>query len=291
MKTAQMRTCTKCTIKALCGWSFGYQKCVDKTRLNLSNFTIYSKEKCPRFSVVTKQKCKDKLISLQYIVKVSNDEVGFMNYLKESNFYCNSTKIDVHTKLIKNDEIICSATTSKMYFKLYSVQSFTAFIYIKFKYDVLRLDNVADHYVTFYEHECAEDKKNENCAACSWIDYGFEFVRLFSHSCEGHNEMYLWHFGNGKSWNSKTQKVKNQCAEINVTSVDPLSETSVGGTNVTITVKNHLIFEENRKVMVTVAGMVWADPRGQDVRNGDDHLHHDTTTRPHICSTIRSGLG
>ncbi|XP_016660657.1 uncharacterized protein LOC100161567 [Acyrthosiphon pisum] len=256
-------TCTKCTMKAHCAWSLGYQKCVDNNRSNLSNFTIYSKEKCPRLSVVTKQEYNDELISLQYIVKVSNDEVGFMNYLKESNLYCNSTTIDVHTKIIKNDEIICSANILITHFKLHSVQSFTAFIYIKFRSGVLHLDNIADHYVTFYEHECAENKKDENCATCAWNEHCFAFVRFCSsrNSCEGHNELFLWHFDNGKSWNSKTREVNNQCAEINVTSVDPLSGTIAGGTTITITVKNHLIFEENRTVMVTVAGMVCADPR------------------------------
>jgi len=256
-------TCSKCTIKGPCGWSFAYQKCVDKTLLNFSSFTIYSKEKCPQFSVVTKQVYTNELISLQYIVKVSNDEVGFMNYLKESNFYCNSTTIDVHTQMIKNDEIICSSTISKMYFKLHSVQSFTEFIYIKFKSGVLHLDNVADHYVTFCEHECAENKKDENCAACSWIDNGFEFVRLCSsgNPCGGNNELYMYHNGMGKSLNYNTGWVMNQCAEINVTSVDPLSGTLAGGTNITITVKNHFILEENRNVMVTVAGMICADPR------------------------------
>ncbi|XP_003246378.1 uncharacterized protein LOC100572631 isoform X2 [Acyrthosiphon pisum] len=257
-------TCTKCTIKAQCAWSLEKQKCVNYNHFHLSNLTIYGKEKCPRFSVVKKYEYNNTINHLEYIVKVSNDHVNFMKYLKESKFLCNSTTIDVYNKTIKNDEIICSANILTTNFKLHGVQSFTAFIYIKFNKVLLCLDNIADHYVTFYEHECAEDKKDENCATCTWNKYGFaHYIRLCSsgNSCEGRNELYLWHNDVGKSWNSKTREVNNQCAEINVTSIDPLSGTMAGGTTITITVKNHLILADNRTVMVVVAGMLCADPR------------------------------
>ncbi|XP_060861340.1 uncharacterized protein LOC132938492 [Metopolophium dirhodum] len=281
-------TCTKCTIKAQCAWSLEHQTCVDNNHLNLSNLTIYSQEKCPRFSVVTKYKYNNTINHLEYIVKISNDHVNFMKYLIDSNFFCNSTTIDVYSKTVENDEIICSANILTTIFKSHLVQSFTAFIYITFNGTLLRLDNVADHYVTFYEHECAEDKKDENCAACTWNKYGFaHYIRLCSsrNSCEGHNEFYLWHYSNGKSWNSNTRKVMDQCAEINVTSVNPLSGTMAGGTTITITVKNHLIFEENRKVMVTVAGMLCADPR----TSGPETITCITTPPPKDTSVAPSG--
>jgi len=281
-------TSTKCTIKAQCAWSLEHQKCVDNNHFNMPNLTIYNKEKCLRFSVLKKYKYNNTINHLEYIVKVSNDEVGFMNYLKESHFFCNSTTIDVYSKTIKKDEIICSANILTTYFKQFSTQSFTAFIYITFNGTLLRLDNVADHYVTFYEHECAENKKDENCVACTLNEHYFAlYIRLCSskNSCEGRNELYLFHKDNGKSWNSNTIKVKNQCAEINVTSVNPLSGTIAGGTTITITVKNHLIFEENRTVMVTVAGMVCADPR----TSGPETITCITTPPPKDLDETPSG--
>ncbi|CAI6343117.1 unnamed protein product [Macrosiphum euphorbiae] len=282
-------TCTKCTIKTQCAWSLEHQLCVDNTQFNLSNLTIFSKEKCPRFSVVTKYKYNNTINHLDYIVKVSNDHVNFMNYLKTSKiFFCNSTKIDVYTKTITSDEIICSANILTIYFKSKSVQSFTAFIYIQFNKVLLRLDNVADHYVTFYEHECAEGKKDENCAACTWEDHGFaHYIRLCSsgNSCEGRNELYLFHNDIGESYYSHTRKVEDQCAEINVTAVDPLSGTTAGGTTITITVKNHLIFADNRTVIVTVAGMLCAKPW----TSGPETITCSTTPPPKDTYEVPSG--
>jgi len=256
-------TCTECTIKVQCAWSLEYQTCVENTHFNLSNLTIYSQEKCPRFSVVTKYKYNNLLNHLKYIVKVTNDDLNFMDYLKKNILFCNSTKIDVYKKIIKNDKIICSANILTSHFKSQSVQSITEFIYIKFNGVLLRLDNAADHYVTFYEHECAEGKKDENCATCTWNHNGFaHYVRLCSsgNSCEGHNEFHRWHNDVGESWYSNKPKVNGQCAEINVTAVDPLSGTMAGGTAITVTVKNHSIFADNRTIMVTVAGMVCGEP-------------------------------
>jgi len=120
------------------------------------------------------------------------------------------------------------------------------------------LDNVADHYATFYQHECDERKKDENCATCTWYDDGFaHYFRFCSllNSCDGGSEWHMRHNSIGQQfWNFTQYKVKDRCAEINVTAVDPPSETMAGNTNITITIKNHRIFSENRNLTVTVAG-------------------------------------
>jgi len=99
-------SCTKCTIKAKCAWSLQQQACVRKTNLKQLSLIVNSKEECPRFSVVTKHASNNDFSSLQYIIKVSNDSKGFMNFLKKSNFTCNSAKINVYKNEIKNYEIV-----------------------------------------------------------------------------------------------------------------------------------------------------------------------------------------
>jgi hypothetical protein len=55
--------------------------------------------------------------------------------------------------------------------------------------------------------------------------------------------------------------VTNECPEVNVIAVNPLSGPRGGGTVVTITVRNHRILVENQIVLVMVAGMVCTNPR------------------------------
>jgi len=258
-------SCTKCTIKAQCEWSLQHQTCVRKTNLKNSSLIVKGEEECPRFSAVTKHVYSDEFSSLQYIIKVSNYSKGFMNFLNESNFTCNSTTIDVYNYKIKNDEIVCSTRINKQYFKDLKKKSLTVFIYVKFNGVILLLDNVADHYVTFYEPECDEHKKDENCATCTWNYDGFaHYVRFcsFENSCEGGSELHMRHNSTGQQfWNFTQDKLKDRCAEINVTAVEPLFGTMAGNTTVTITIKNHRIFSENRNLTVSVAGTLCENHR------------------------------
>jgi len=67
---------------------------------------------------------------------------------------------------------------------------------------------------------------------------------------------------NGKEQlNVKLAHLTNDCAEINVTAVDPLFGPESGGTTVTITVRNHKILADNRTVIVMMAGTLCMNPR------------------------------
>ncbi|XP_022170947.1 uncharacterized protein LOC111034177 [Myzus persicae] len=251
-------TCTKCTIKAQCVWSLDQQACVSNTSLKNSSLIVHSEEKCPRFLVSSKREYNNEFSFLKYTVKILNDSVGFIDFLNKNNFTCNSSSIDVHTE-INNNEIVCSTQVKKSYFTDNKKKSFTAFIYVKFNGVILWLDNISDHYATIYERPCVENVKDADCATCTWNDDGFShYVRLCSaeNTCEGHNELYMMHNGIGQFWNFTSQKVKGRCAEINVTSVVPLSGSLTADTEIKITVKNHYIFSKNQHSNVTVAGKV-----------------------------------
>ncbi|XP_022170940.1 uncharacterized protein LOC111034172 [Myzus persicae] len=251
-------TCTKCTIKAQCVWSLDQQACVSNTSLKNSSLIVHSEEKCPRFLVSSKREYNNEFSFLKYTVKILNDSVGFIDFLNKNNFTCNSSSIDVHTE-INNNEIVCSTQVKKSYFTDNKKKSFTAFIYVKFNGVILWLDNISDHYATIYERPCVENVKDADCATCTWNDDGFShYVRLCSaeNTCEGHNELYMMHNGIGQFWNFSSQKVKDRCAEINVTSVVPLSGSLTADTEIKITLKNHYIFSKNQHSNVTVAGKV-----------------------------------
>ncbi|CAI6352253.1 unnamed protein product [Macrosiphum euphorbiae] len=256
-------TCIRCTMKAQCSWILSQQRCVEHPNLPCSWFIVNSKEECPRFSVVTHYDDNDKIKSLKYTVKVSNDSVDFMNFRNESNFICDSLKID-KSEIKIDGMMVCSTRIKLNYFAEYISQLLAAFLfYVKFNGITLQLDNFAEPYDRVYEHNCVDDKNNENCGTCTWNDDDFtRCVKLCSYkdSCEGHNELYISHVGGVKKfWNFTSQEVNDRCAEIKVTDVHPLSGTMAGGTTIMITVKNHRTFANNRNVTVTVAGTVCAN--------------------------------
>jgi len=257
-------TCTKCTINDQCQWSLELQECISisKTPLNSMRLIVSSAEKCPRFSVVKNYYYHKKIINLNYTVKISNDNFALMGFFQNS-YTCTSPSIIIHkqnwTKFVHHSRISCSASVSMRYFKHYSNHSLTEFISIQFDDGILlRFDDVIDHYITFYEHECDKSKENEYYASCTWTNHdGYShFVRLcsFNNSCEGHNEFFKSHNGKGQYWNSNSLTIKDECAEINVMNFNPLSGPQARDMIATITVKNHMIFEENRNLTVMVAG-------------------------------------
>ncbi|XP_003245174.2 uncharacterized protein LOC100573490 [Acyrthosiphon pisum] len=259
-------TCISCTMKAQCSWILTQQRCVKNPNLTCSWFIVNNKEECPRFSVITQYEDKKsdyEISSLKYTVKVSNDSVDFMNFLNNSNFICDSLKID-KSEIKIDGMMVCSTRIKLNYFAEYIRQLLAAFLfYVKFNGITLRLDNFAEPYDTIYEHNCVDDKNNNNCGTCTWNDDDFtRCVKLCSYKdpCEGQNELYISHDNGVENvWNFTSQEVNDRCAEIKVTAVHPLSVTMAGGTTITITVKNHRIFANNRNVTVTVAGTVCAN--------------------------------
>ncbi|XP_022170950.1 uncharacterized protein LOC111034179 [Myzus persicae] len=260
-------TCTKCTIKPMCIWSLQQQACENRTQFNSSGFIVVRIEKCPRFSVVKEFNYDKSTVSLKYIVKLSNDMVGVRNYFNDivlyNRFptYCKYPTRQVNTY---NETIIsCDFFVKKLYFD-HNNPSYTFFTFIKFNDVILRFDNVADHYVTFYGHEeCANDEKYNSCATCAWNNDGYSHYLIWcssNHTCQVNKNVYMKNNGY-EQLSLKLTHLTNNCAEINVTAVNPLSGPETGGTTLTITVRNHRILADNRTVMVTVAGTVCVNPR------------------------------
>ncbi|XP_060861754.1 uncharacterized protein LOC132938752 isoform X2 [Metopolophium dirhodum] len=269
-------TCTTCAVKYRCRWSLKIQTCIRYAPFNTSSLMVFNKEDCPRISVV-KIYSYDKIkISLQYIVKVSNDSVGFLNYLFKNNMYCKRQSLKMKYLVEKkHDEFICSMILPTFYHKLMNVRSVTEFITLKFNEVMLRFDDVLDHYVTFYEHDKCAFESLHNCVICAWNNNGFSNYLKWCNSnntCEVRKEFYnLKNTGDAKLkylGNPVYEEVylTNKCPDINVTWVGPLSGPQAGGTSVSIEVRNHMLLADNRTVTVMVAGTVCTNPKssGQD---------------------------
>jgi hypothetical protein len=272
-------TCTKCTIKAQCQWSLKQQECIKKT--NFSNLTASTIGECPQFSV-DKQYSYDKFYDLygfvyfNYTLNVSNDLVGFKNYLRTSQIYLHTmSSIFSPTFNKEKNDFFFSIALWKTSREL-SNQPFTDFFFINFNNVILRFDNVADHYVTFYTRDqCTDHEKDKFCAICAWnYNSHFNYLKWCSKDnvCEGRKQLYLknnakelllYKYRTIFNFDNRMEEayVTNECPEVNVIAVNPLSGPRGGGTVVTITVRNHRILVENQIVLVMVAGMVCTNPR------------------------------
>jgi len=254
-------TCNKCTVNAQCIWSLAQQNCEEKILKNFSTLIASKIEECPQFIVNRKYEFNNLFIDLKYIIKVSNDLVGFMNYLRTSLVHVRRSLI--YSEIIRVDQtndglLIFSIRTFKVFLNKPSI---TEFIFIEFNKVMLRFNNVVDHYATIYnrnDNKCI-DENFKYCATCAWSYNGyFNYLKWCSHNntCEGRNKQYLKHKTQIDlfKWTNNEAYVTNNCPEINVTAVNPLSGPETGGTAVTITVKNHWILSENQVITVNMAG-------------------------------------
>ncbi|XP_026813640.1 uncharacterized protein LOC113554133 isoform X1 [Rhopalosiphum maidis] len=257
-------TCSKCTIKPMCVWSLKQQTCENKNKFNSSSLIASRVGECPQFSVVKEFKYTNLWIECNFTVKLSNDLVGFKNYLNNYTINICTRLTTCHQMRSKtNNEMMILSNVLHLNSTYLTGPSYTIFIFIKFNDIMLRFDNVADNFITFNrQEECSADDTT-SCAICAWNNDGYSnYFKWcsFKNACKIQNETYLKN--NGKKYvHENITYVTNDCAEINVTSVDPLSAPKTGGTIVTIIIRNHRIFAENRTITVTVAGTVCSNPR------------------------------
>ncbi|XP_026822088.1 uncharacterized protein LOC113560421 [Rhopalosiphum maidis] len=267
-------TCTKCTIKAQCKWSLKQQKCIKK--INVSNLIASTIGECPQFSVDRHYSYNNfyGFADFNYTLKVSNDSVGFKNYLRTSTIYLHTMSSSFSPTFDKEkNNFFFSIAFWEISHKVFN-QPFTEFFFIKFNKVILRFDNVADHYVTFYRrNQCADHEKDKFCAICAWNYNGyFNYLKWCSKDnvCVGRKLLYLKNNAEELlkeyrilDFDDRIEEayVTNDCPEVNVIAVNPLSGPRSGGTVVTVTVRNHMILAEDMTIQVIVAGMVCMNPR------------------------------
>ncbi|CAI6347243.1 unnamed protein product [Macrosiphum euphorbiae] len=261
IRCSDSMTCTKCTLTPECVWSLMQQECGHKNQFNSSSLIIPTISECPQISVVTSYRYNDfkTRIHVTNNLKITNDLVGFTYYLLRTKmYYVLQNTIEKEVSIYDKTLIWFPLQKEKATFDV-EMPTVTYFMFIKFNSIMLRFDKVEDHYFTFYKHEeCATNEANKykSCATCGWNKNGnSNYLKWCSseNTCEVNKNLYMKNNATHQL-NENVAFVTNDCAEINVTAVDPLSGPQTGGTTLTIIVKNHRIFAENRTLKVTVAG-------------------------------------
>ncbi|XP_015368663.1 PREDICTED: plexin-B2-like [Diuraphis noxia] len=282
---SEFLSCLKCAKHASCSWSLDIQTCI-MTASNLGNLTVNIEGHCPQFSIVKNSVLRDELFS--YTVAVTNDKNNFVKYLQGRKITCNFEEEKL-TGYILNDEIKCN--TKKLTaqrdkrFKALMVYHY----HITIDDDIiLRFNNDSDNYFVYYDHECNETWRDEECVTCTWSGYGYKnyFKRCSTKNrCVGQYEYY------GK-WNVKNYTVvatgdvdrdggvRLECPEAEIRSVDPITAPWLGGTTVRFTVVNHHILAEGKEVAVTVAGRECSEPKTKRMTADEDVTAISCTMMP-----------
>ncbi|XP_029342139.1 uncharacterized protein LOC103309417 [Acyrthosiphon pisum] len=264
IRCSDSMTCSKCTIEPMCVWSLKQQTCEKTNQYNSSSLIVSRIGECPKFRVVKKydyEYTDNSRICVDYDVEITNDLLGFINYLNNADmYYAILNAFQEKVKITDKTKILCSFLQKK---SSVNIKPAIIFIFIKFNDIMIQFDNVADHYVTVYGHkECATNEKYKNCVTCGWNTNKYSnYLKWCSseNTCNDDKSLYLKNNATNII-DEKVAYVANECAEINVTAVNPLSGPKTGGTTVRIIVRNHRIFLENRTLKVTVAGTVCTNP-------------------------------
>lgn len=222
---------------------------------------------CPQFSILKKSVLRDELFS--YTVAVTNDKNNFVKFLQGHKITCNLEEEKL-TGYLLNDEIKCNtkkitAQRDKR-FKALTIYHY----HITIDDDIiLRFNNDSDNYFVYYDHECKESWRDEECLTCMWSGYGYKnyFKRCATKNrCVGQYEYYgKWHLKNytrvGTDDVDRDGGVRLECPEAEFRSVEPMTAPWLGGTTVRFTVVNHYILAEGKEVTVTVAGRECSEPK------------------------------
>lgn len=125
---------------------------------------------------------------------------------------------------------------------------------------VLRLDDDADHYMSFHRDGCGDN--DDHCVTCLWYDVPAGY-RYYAKLCSSANRC-VGRAGKFEYFDRRSAgpvvHVGDNCPAAHVASVQPESGPWTGGTAVTVTVRNHAMLADNRYVNVTVADRDCADP-------------------------------
>lgn len=226
---------------------------------------------CPQFTVVDSIIYKMHL-PFTYKVKVSNDVSGFLKYLGKSNITCSLRGMTYNGKVSEEEDTINCESISNDNLE-FDKQRFMIYHYsISFDGVPLRIDDGVNNYFTVYNRQyCDISNKTKHCVACSW-DSGlntFYYKRCSAaNMCTGLFEFYdsrnATAFADTTAddrYNEDTTALLSKsglpsgiCPDISIQSVEPLTALWSGGVTLLVTVKNHDVLSESRKVTVTVAG-------------------------------------
>lgn len=265
--------CLECTKEIACYWSSETQRCI---HLNKEKFTlaVYKQTYCPRVSAVRRTATMaGKILRYQYAVQIDNDPNGyFQRYLGRRNLTCVfSGQPNRTTAHVVDGEVVCEPV-EVAHATLYDMKVCNTYhSYVTFDDGVvLRLDDDADHYMSFFRENCGDN--DDHCVTCLWYDVAAGY-RYYAKLCSSANRC-VGRTGKFEYFDRRSMAdlspatasaglvvhVGGNCPDAHVASVQPEFGPWTGDTAVTVAVRNHAVLADNRHVNVTVAGRNCADP-------------------------------
>ncbi|XP_026804295.1 plexin-A2-like [Rhopalosiphum maidis] len=270
------RSCTQCTDASICSWAIDKQICLYSNQSLSENYRVVTKESCPEFAVTLKT--KDKYYWIQ--VTVSNMAVKSVNTFFNDNtvISCEIENI-IYNASINNGIISCKWVKEKI-ISLEKRSSMDINPLSIFYFSIVVNNNVRlqfndprDHYISYHSWTCPD----VNCSIvfwesdsrkyyCKWClnKFGCQLTAETRYSCDVRHAL-----NNEKLWNNDTalSTIEVKSPELAIESFNPdvLLFNRNRAMVVSITVKNHKIFDDDRSTTaVTVAGQSCVNPTTVD---------------------------
>jgi len=227
---------------------------------------------CPQFTIVDSFVNKVHL-PFTYKVKVTNDVNGFVKYLGKTNITCSLRGVTYNGTVSEEEDTINCESISNDNLEFDEQRLMIYHYSIAIDGVPLRIDDGVNNYFTVYNsHYCDIANKTKDCVACSWdseLDTFYYKWCSAANMCTGLFEYYdrrnLTTFADTTADDQHNEDSTaaplpgsgppvGACSDMTIQSVEPLTAPWSGGVTLVITVKNHDVLSESRKVTVTVAG-------------------------------------
>jgi hypothetical protein len=228
---------------------------------------VHNETYCPRFAVVEKSVIVG--TSFKYTVRISNDDRNgsVAAFLRTTEITCCLETCDFDGFVVA-DEIVCAEVHTPLSYFSNRTRALVMYVYVTFNGVKLNFDEETEYYYTIYDRKCATADRDEGCATCLWNDRdgGIEYAHYLkwcpvNNRCTGSYQLYdKREVRNHEKCRTTADEVRVECAELGIRSFWPLYAPRMGGTVLSIVVRNHRMLAEGKTVGVTVAGRECANP-------------------------------
>jgi len=267
------RSCTQCTNESICSWAFEKQICLSSNQSLSDNYTMVTKQHCPNY--IINLKIIDEYYWIQ--IKFSNTVVNFLNNIfnDDAVFRCAIDNV-IYNASYNNGLVSCKWVKENI-ISLETRRSIDInplhILYFKIIFEddsTLKFDDPRDHYINYlHSLNCPDEKcsifyweSDSRKYYCKWClkKYGCQLTAESRYSCDVRHAL-----NNEKLWKDDptlaTIEVKSPDLAIKSFKPDVLLITRKFSTVVSISVKNHRIFDDGRSTTeVTVAGQSCDNP-------------------------------
>ncbi|CAI6359046.1 unnamed protein product [Macrosiphum euphorbiae] len=272
---SDLKSCRNCAKNPSCLWSLERQACFADYGLPLS-LAVREETDCPSVTVASSVAYVTHLPYV-YILNVTNDVTGFLEYLDQTRVWC--VMLDVTRPAgVYGDTIRCTPVNQNdLGFEHQTLMTYHCYVIFGDGDTILRLDDATDSYITVYDEHDQGYRPDVSCVTCLW-DVG-QFVYYYKW-CPSRNlatGRYRFYVGYSDTDPKAVMPAEDRltamvpassgCNDVRIQSVEPLSGLWTGGQQITVKVNNYATLADGKgEVKVTVAGRDCVRPTMVDLR-------------------------